>query len=85
MGGATFDLSAENLSELDSHHWLSDPRNVIKLRLDSPAFVESPSEQPSGSLPPITNSPTQPAIKRRPIDSPSAHGYSAVPALPALH
>jgi len=82
---ATFDLSAENLSALDNHHWLSDPRNVIKLRLDSPAFVEPTCAQPSGFLPPITNSPKGPAITRRPVGSPSAHGYSAVPAPPALH
>ena len=37
---ATFDLSAANLQAFREHHWLSDNRNVIELRLETPAFVE---------------------------------------------
>jgi hypothetical protein len=37
---ATMDLSASSLDLLTSHHWLSDKRNVIVLRLESPAWIE---------------------------------------------
>ena len=33
---ATFDLSAANVELLRSDHWLSDPRNVVQLRLEGP-------------------------------------------------
>ena len=36
---ATMDLSAANLDLLDLHHWLSDSRNVITLRLTESAFA----------------------------------------------
>jgi hypothetical protein len=36
---ATMDLSASNLDLLLSHHWLSDKRNVIVLRLESSAWI----------------------------------------------
>ena len=35
---ATFDLSAANLTMLKTHHWLSDPRNVVQLHLTEPAW-----------------------------------------------
>ena len=35
---ATFDLSAANLSLLRTDHWLADPRNVLQLHLDVPAW-----------------------------------------------
>ena len=35
---ATFDLSARNLQLFKFDHWLKDPRNVIQLRLTSPAW-----------------------------------------------
>ena len=35
---ASFDLSAENLHLFDSDHWLSNPKNVICLRLKTPAW-----------------------------------------------
>jgi len=35
---ATFDLSAKNLGLLLTDHWLSDPRNVLVLRLREPAW-----------------------------------------------
>ena len=35
----TMDLSAENLHSLDTDHWLSDPRNVLVLRLTSPCWL----------------------------------------------
>ena len=36
---ATMDLSAKNLEFFTNHHWLSDSRNVITLRLADSAFV----------------------------------------------
>ena len=36
---ATLDLSAKNLAMFSTDHWLLDDRNVIKLRLDAPAFA----------------------------------------------
>lgn len=36
---ATFDLSATNLTALDTDHWLSNRENVLKLVLNSPAYV----------------------------------------------
>ena len=35
----TFDLSAANLDMLESDHWLSNPNNVILLKLASPAWA----------------------------------------------
>ena len=35
---ATMDLSAKNLGFFDTHHWLSDARNVVVLRLTEPVF-----------------------------------------------
>ena len=35
---ATMDLSASNCDVFENHHWLSDDRNVIVLRLTSSAF-----------------------------------------------
>ena len=35
----TMDLSAKNLHLFETDHWLSDPRNVLLLRLDGPAWV----------------------------------------------
>ena len=35
----TMDLSASNLDYFSRHHWLSDRRNVITLRLDAQAWV----------------------------------------------
>ena len=34
----TCDLSARNLHLFKVYHWLSDPRNVVQLRLESPAW-----------------------------------------------
>ena len=36
---ATMDLSATNLGFFESHHWLSDRRNVILLRLEQRAWI----------------------------------------------
>ena len=36
---ATMDLSATNLSFFESHHWLSDRRNVILLKLEQRAWI----------------------------------------------
>ena len=78
---ATFDLSACNLAAFDNHHWLADERNVIKLRLETPAFAEAPVENRSISLPAIQNSPpVQQAAKRRELQG----GYAAVPSFPPL-
>ena len=38
---ATMDLSASNLQYFSEHHWLSDKRNVIVLRLMEQAWQES--------------------------------------------
>ena len=35
----TMDMSASNLDAFDEHHWLSDKRNVIVLKLMTAAFV----------------------------------------------
>lgn len=37
---ATMDLSAANLQHFQKHHWLSDKRNVIVLRLAEQAWVQ---------------------------------------------
>ena len=47
---ATFDLSATNLHMLDSDHWLSNPKNVIQLRLTVPAW-ESGTAEPAPPRP----------------------------------
>ena len=39
--GAPDDLSAENLGEFQTNHWLADPRNVIVLNLTSEAWVRA--------------------------------------------
>ena len=45
---ATFDLSAANLHLFDSDHWLSNPKNVLCLRLTVPAWtLSSPLPPPS--------------------------------------
>ena len=41
---ATFDLSAANLRMFRTHHWLSDPRNVLQLHLDQPAWDTQDAE-----------------------------------------
>jgi hypothetical protein len=38
---ATFDLSAKNLDFFAKHHWLSDSRNVIVMKLHDPAWIEA--------------------------------------------
>ena len=80
---ATFDLSAAHLEAFDAHHWLRDERNVIKLRLETPAFVAAPVQADQNMLPPIASPLAKPATKRRPIGSP-IEGYTAVPAFPPL-
>ena len=40
---ATFDLSAQNLEELHTDHWLCNRQNVQLLRLDEPAYIEPAS------------------------------------------
>ena len=40
---ATFDLSAQNLQELHTDHWLCNRQNVQLLRLDEPAYIEPAS------------------------------------------
>ena len=43
---ATFDMSASNLGYFDNHHWLSDDRNVIVLRLSTEAWeTDGPAEE----------------------------------------
>ena len=49
---ATFDLSAANLRLLRTHHWISDPRNVLQLHLDSAAWDTADD----GSLGPAVSS-----------------------------
>ena len=44
-GVASFDLSATNLHLFDSDHWLSNPKNVVCLRLALPAW-QSPGAPP---------------------------------------
>ncbi len=51
----TFDLAASNLHLLDTDHWLSDPRNVLQLKLASRAFVDpgvavAPPPSPSEAM-----------------------------------
>ena len=43
---ATLDLSARNLHWLTTHHWLSDRKNVIYLRLSGPAWQEDAQHVP---------------------------------------
>ena len=38
----TLDLAAKGLQLLKTHHWLSDPRNVVTLHLDSQAWQQLP-------------------------------------------
>ena len=40
---ATFDLSAQNLGELHTDHWLCNRQNVQLLLLDEPAYIEAAS------------------------------------------
>ena len=39
---ATFDLSAENLHLFETDHWLSNPKNVMLLKLTQPAWESTP-------------------------------------------
>ena len=39
---ATFDLSAANLHLFEADHWLSNPSNVLLLKLTAPAWASSP-------------------------------------------
>jgi hypothetical protein len=39
---ATFDLSAKNLDLFQTHHWLSDPANVVVFNLKTSAWVGGP-------------------------------------------
>jgi hypothetical protein len=81
---ATFDLSATNLEAFEEHYWLSDERNVMTLKLDSPAFIETPTAASSSRmLPSVLSSPLRPGIKRRTIGSPG-FGYTSLPFLPPL-
>jgi hypothetical protein len=36
----TFDLSATNLGQLETHHWLKNPENVMRLYLKEPAWIQ---------------------------------------------
>ena len=47
----TFDLSASNLHLLDTDHWLANEKNVIQLKLTSPAW-ETPGTAPATTPPP---------------------------------
>ena len=47
----TMDLSAKNLHLLDTDHWLSNPKNVITLRLTEPACVMPEPVAPMGTEP----------------------------------
>ena len=49
---ATLDLSAKNIGWLRTHHWLSDPRNVLTVWLDAPAYVGEAAAAPAG--PPVS-------------------------------
>ena len=42
----TLDLSARNLHMFTTDHWLSDPQNVLVLRLTAPAWVTASPETP---------------------------------------
>ena len=46
---ATFDLSAANLDLFRTDHWLSDPRNVVQLRLEGPAWEGGLAPPPAAS------------------------------------
>ena len=48
---ATSDLSAANIDMLVSDHWLADPRNVLVLRLNEPAWLVPGGQVVSQSTP----------------------------------
>ena len=43
----TLDLSANNLHLLKEDHWLSNPKNVLVLRLDEPAWTTGEATGPA--------------------------------------
>ena len=47
----TFDLSAANLHMFDTDHWLANPKNVICLKLTTPAW-DIPGAVAAASVPP---------------------------------
>ena len=49
---ATFDLSAANLDLLESDHWLSNSKNVVLLKLTTPAWVSTPAAPAAPAAPP---------------------------------
>ena len=44
---ATFDLSATNLHLFSTHHWPSNPKHVVVIRLDSPAWISARPQAPA--------------------------------------
>ena len=48
---ATLDLSAQSIHMLSTDHWLSDPRNVIVLRLTEPAWEGADASAIPAQLP----------------------------------
>ena len=63
---ATFDLSAQNLGQLDNDHWLSNRENVQLLRLTETAYTE-----PAGMSQAVSDEVDSPVQrKRRWISSP---------------
>jgi len=75
---ATFDLSANNLSAFDTDHWLSNPLNVIVLKLNGrKAYIENEVVQPAPQT--VTGSSPErlPPTKRRVTGSPT------VPQMPS--
>ena len=52
-GAPTFDLSADDLERFESDHWLSNPRNVLVLRLEEPAWSEPAAPLPPAPLFPL--------------------------------
>ena len=75
---ATMDLSAKNIAALQTDHWLSNERNVIRLDLTEEAFIRPAVLPVGGSTVPQVSSPARP-VKRAhvAIASPPRHWVSS--------
>jgi hypothetical protein len=84
---ATLDLSAAHLDQLEENHWLSNPGNVLLLRLAEKAYDEPASSSNrravATSCAEAPPSPPRPATKRRVQASPSINLH-LLPPLPAF-
>ena len=86
---ATFDLSAKNLHLFETDHWLSQRKNVIVLRLTSPAYVvpeaniqASPASRASAVSPATPTHGKSPSTPVQPINK--RYRGSAMPLLPTI-